>query len=882
MSWSKCKKTKKLKQKLEEDSMKEEKSYNPQSFEAQIYEKWEKANCFFANPKSKKPPFSIIMPPPNVTSSAHIGHAMDVTMQDILSRYKRMKGFEVLWQPGTDHAAIATEIKIVEKLRKEGKTKESIGRVAFDKEAWDWYKFYGDKIMQQFRRIGCSADWSKARFTMDEQSTNAVLEAFIRLFNKGLIYRGTRLTNWCATCKSVISDDEVEYADEESCMWHIKYPFANGKAYIVVATTRPETIFGDMAVAVNPDDDRYKDIVGKELLLPLTDRKIPIIADSYVEKDFGTGMVKITPAHDPNDYEVGKRHNLEVLSVIEKDGKLNKFAGKFEGMNAKEARTAIVEELKSLGLIEKIVPYTHSVGHCYRCHNAIEPLVTKQWYVAMKELAKPAIECVKNGELTIYAKRFEKNYFHWLENIQDWCISRQLWTGHRIPIYYCEDCNEIFASKKKTNCPKCNSEHIHQDEDVLDTWFSSALWPFSTLGWPEETETINKFYPTSVLVTGYDILTHWVTKMVYMGLECTGKVPFRYTLIHGLVRDEQGRKMSKSLGNGIDPIKVADEHGADALRLALIKDLAVGLDTRLGENKIITAKQFINKLWNASKFVDMNSESVKILNINDCTLKIFDKWILNELNELILNVTNNIEKFEIGVALTNIYSFVLDDFCDWYIEICKPMLSADESTKQNAVSILNYVFENILKLLHPYIPFVTEYIYGSNGGNGLICNATYPEYNENFRFADEQKKVESIFALIKAIRATKLEQGIDPQSKVIITTTNSSVFDEVLPNIKKLALIDRVEQVAELEGTPIVNDVAPCAIKIDIDKEQLVEKLTKDLKDLDFEIERSIKMLSNENFVAKAPQNLVQLEKEKLEKNKAKKESIISSLEKIK
>ena len=861
--------------------MKDEKSYNPQSFETQIYEKWEKENCFYADPNSKKPAFCIIMPPPNVTSMAHIGHAMDVTMQDILSRYKRMKGYEVLWQPGTDHAAIATEIKIVEKLRKEGKTKEGIGRVAFDKEAWDWYNFYGDKIMRQFRRIGCSADWSKARFTMDEKSTNAVLETFIRLYDKGLIYRGTRLTNWCSTCKSVISDDEVEYSDEESSMWHIRYPFADGSGHIVVATTRPETIFGDMAVAVNPEDERYKNIVGKEFVLPLTDRKIPIIADSYVEKDFGTGMVKITPAHDPNDYEVGKRHNLEVLSVIEKDGKLNRFAGKFEGMQAKDAREKIVEELKSQNLIEKIEPYTHSVGHCYRCHNVIEPLVTKQWYVAMKELAKPAIECVKNGELTIYAKRFEKNYFHWLENIQDWCISRQLWTGHRIPIYYCDDCGEVYASKQPSNCPKCNSNHFHQDEDVLDTWFSSALWPFSTLGWPEKTKTLEKFYPTSVLVTGYDILTHWVTKMVYMGIECTGQVPFKYTLIHGLVRDEQGRKMSKSLGNGIDPIKVADEHGADALRLALIKDLALGLDTRMGETKIVVAKQFINKLWNASKFVDMNKDGIELLNIEKCKLGLFDKWILNELNELILNVTTNIEKFEMGIALTNIYNFVLDDFCDWFIEVSKPTLNADASTKQNAVSILNYVLENILKLLHPYIPFVTEYIYESNGGSGLLCKQSFPEYNENFKFEAEKEKVESIFNLIKGIRSTKLEQGIDPYKQVVITTTNKHIFDEFLPNIKKLAFIESVEQVENIDGTPIVNDLVPCAIKINIDKTQLLEKLQKDLKDIEFEIERSVKMLSNEKFVAKAPQNLVQLEKEKLERNKAKKESILLSIKNL-
>lgn len=862
--------------------MKNEKTYEPKKFEEDIYKKWEDAGCFYADPKSTKPAFCIIMPPPNVTSVAHIGHAMDMTMQDILSRYKRMKGFEVLYQPGTDHAAIATEIKIVEKLKKEGKTKEMIGREAFDKEAWAWYNHYGDAIIQQFKRIGISADWSKTRFTMDEKSTDAVLEAFIKLYNKGLIYRGTRLTNWCTTCKSVISDEEVEYSDEESFMWHIRYKFADGSGHIVVATTRPETIFGDMAVAVNPDDERYKDVVGKDLLLPLTDRKIPIIADSYVEKEFGTGMVKITPAHDPNDYEVGKRHNLEILSVIEKDGKLNKFAGKFEGLDAKSSRDKIVEELKSLGLIEKIEPYTHSVGHCYRCHNAIEPLVTKQWYVAMKTLAKPAIDCVKNGELTIYAKRFEKNYFHWLENIQDWCISRQLWTGHRIPIFYCGDCGEVFASKHKTGCPKCHSENITQDEDVLDTWFSSALWPFSTLGWPEKTETLDKFYPTSVLVTGYDIITHWVTKMVYMGIECMGKVPFKNTLIHGLVRDEQGRKMSKSLGNGIDPTEVSEEYGADALRIAVVKDMALGMNTRIGKTKLLVCKQFINKLWNASKFVDMNLDGVEVLDIKNCKLGLFDKWILHKLNELIANATANIEKYELGLALTNIYNFVLDDFCDWYIETSKPKLFGGAEEKQTTASVLKYVLINILKLMHPYIPFVTEYIYDNLGESGLICNCEYPEYNQGLCFAEDSKKVGLIIDLVKNIRATKLNQGIDPYKHIVINTKNKKVFDEFLDNIKKLAYIDRVEEMEELEGTPLSCDLVECSLSIEIDSEQLRSQLEKELKDITFEIERSEKMLNNANFIAKAPQNLVQSEREKLVKNTIRKTNILERLENLK
>ena len=860
--------------------MKNEKSYDPQLFETKIYKKWEESNCFYADPKSKKPAFCIIMPPPNVTSVAHVGHGMDMTMQDILSRYKRMKGFEVLWQPGADHAAIATEIKIVEKLKSEGKTKESIGREAFDKVAWDWYNHYGDAIMQQFRRMGFSADWTKYRFTMDEQSTNAVLEAFIRLYNKGLIYRGTRLTNWCSTCKSVISDDEVEYADEESSMWHIRYPFADGSGHIVVATTRPETLFGDMAVAVNPEDERYKDIIGKMLLLPLTDRQIPIIADSYVEKEFGTGMVKITPAHDPNDYEVGKRHNLEIMSVIEKDGKLNDFAGKFSGMNAFDARKEIVEELEKQGLMEKIEPYIHSVGHCYRCHHIIDPLVTKQWYVAMKDLARPAIECVKNGRLSIYAKRFEKNYFHWLENIQDWCISRQLWTGHRIPIYYCDDCGEVYASKTQSNCPKCGSGHIHQDEDVLDTWFSSALWPFSTLGWPNtDAENYKKFYPTSVLVTGYDILTHWVTKMVYMGIECTGDVPFTSTLMHGLVRDEQGRKMSKSLGNGIDPIEVANKYGADALRIALVKDMALGLDTRLGETKIVNSKQFINKLWNASKFVAMAIDGIEILPIEKCKLGLFDKWILSGLNDLIENVTQNIEKYELGLALTNIHNFILNSFCDWFIELSKPMLFKGGEAKQNTASVLYYVLMELLKLIHPYIPFVSEYIYGKMGGEGFICEQQYPAFKSNLKFSSDSIRAESVIELVKSIRTLKNENGIEAGKQVVLTISDRTKVNDFIDSIFKLATIGEVKESQEKVGHLIVSELGEIYVDLNIDTEEVTQKLQKELQAIEFEISRSEKMLNNPNFVAKAPANLVELEKEKLEKNKALKAMLIEKLE---
>ena len=856
--------------------MKEEKGYNPSDFEEKIYKKWEDNNCFYADPKSKKPAFCVIMPPPNVTSVAHIGHAMDMTLQDILIRYKRMKGFEALWLPGADHAALATEVKLVEKLKKEGKTKEQIGRAEFDKEAWAWYNHYGDAIMQQFRRMGFSCDWSKYKFTMDETSTEAVLEAFIRLYNKGLIYRGARLTNWCPTCKSAISDEEVEYKDELGAMHHIKYPFADGSGYIVVATTRPETLFGDMAVAVNPTDERYTNIVGKELLLPLTNRKIPIIADEYVEKEFGTGMVKITPAHDPNDYEVGKRHNLRVLSVIDKEGKLTADAGKFAGLTCEEGRKQVIAELEKQGLIEKIEPYTHSVGHCERCKHIIEPLVTEQWFVSMKPLAKPAIECVKDGRLKIYAKRFEKNYFHWLENIQDWCISRQIWTGHRIPIYTCNNCGHVYVSKKMENCPKCGSNYVSQDEDVLDTWFSSALWPFSTLGWPNKTELFKKFYPTDVLVTGYDILTHWVTKMVYMGLECAGDVPFRYTLIHGLVRDEQGRKMSKSLGNGIDPLKVISEYGADALRLALVKDMALGLDTRMGETKLATSKAFVNKLWNASKFVSSKIDGEKILDIKNCKLSLADKWILSSLNKTIAQVTANFERFDLGVALSNAYDFVLNDFCDYYIELSKPMLNGEN--KQNTASVLSFVFNQILKLLHPFIPYVTEYIYGKLNNGEILCTSSYPETIDALNFEDEYNRELQVIELIKAIRVARLESSVPANTYVDLEVKKGTEVTDFIDSIKKLVLVKDIMYVDELSGVSIISKLGEFAIKLEIDETKLAEKLKKELESVIFEIERSEKMLSNPNFVNKAPTVLVEKEKEKLEANKALKNTIMEKL----
>ena len=859
--------------------MQNEKGYNAKAFEDNIYKFWEENKYFSAKVNKDKKPFTIIMPPPNVTSQAHIGHALDMTLQDILTRYKRMKGFEALWLPGADHAAIATEVKLVEKLKKEGKTKEMIGREAFDKEAWDWYNYYGNRIMTQFKNMGFSADWDRYRFTMDEKSTNAVLEAFIKLYNKGWIYRGVRQTHWCTHCKSVISDDEVVYSDEKGHMYHIRYPFADGSGHIIVATTRPETLFGDEAVAVNPTDKRYTSIVGKMLKLPLTDREIPIIADSYVEKSFGTGMVKITPAHDPNDYEVGKRHNLKILQVIDKAGKLTNLAGKFEGLGIQEAREKVIEELKNQGLIEKIEDYTHSVGHCERCKTAIEPMITEQWFVKMSELVKPAIEVVKTGEMKIYPKRFEKNYFHWLENIQDWCISRQIWTGHRIPIYYCDKCGEAIASKEMPKTCKCGASSFHQDPDVLDTWFSSALWPFSTLGWPEKTAELEYFYPTTVLVTGFDILTQWVTKMVYMGFECAGKKPFENVLIHGLVRDELGRKMSKSLGNGVDPLEMTEKYGADALRIALVKDMALGIDTRFKTVKMDNASGFINKIWNASKFVSMHASDVELLPIDKVKLDDKDKWMLYKLDTMIKTLTRNMDKYDLGIALTNIYNFAWEDFCDWYIELAKASIFAGGEQKQHTVSVLSFVFDNILKMLHPFIPFVTEYIYQklplATKKMSSIMISEFPTTIKSAKYKDAYLKVENVIDVIKKLRALKTESGIPSSKKANIA---ASATDEIVNNkdiIEKTVCANLVFGEKGTGKTVVCEFGEFSIIEDQINKEELVKQLQKDIEKIKFEITRSEKMLSNPGFVSKAPASMIENEKQKLEKNR----NILSSLE---
>lgn len=861
-------------------------AFNPQEFEENIYKSWEEKGYFKAKANSGKKPFTIVMPPPNVTSKAHIGHGMDNTLQDILVRYKRMKGFEALWLPGTDHAAIATEHKIVEKLAKEGKTKASIGRAEFDKEAWKWYDQYGTEIINQFKKMGSSADWDRYRFTMDEKSTNAVLEAFIRLYNKGYIYRGSRETNWCTHCKSVISDDEIVYSEDAGNMWHIRYPYADGSGFITVATTRPETMFGDTAVAVNPEDERYKDIVGKMVVVPVVNREIPIIADSYVEKDFGTGMVKITPAHDPNDYEVGKRHNLDILEVISKEGLITSIAGKnYEGLSLYDARTKLVEELKATGMLEKVEPYTHSVSHCYRCNTPIEPMITEQWFVAMSELVKPAIKCVEDGKLQIHPKRFEKTYFHWLRNIKDWCISRQLWTGHRIPIYYCDDCKNVMASKTKVSvCEKCGSNHISQDPDVLDTWFSSALWPITTLGWPEKTVDLDYFYPTSVLVTGFDILTQWVTKMVYMGIECNGDIPFKHCLIHGLVRDDKGRKMSKSLGNGVDPLDIIRDYGADTLRIALVKDMAMGMDTRFSQNKVDDARSFANKVWNAAKFISMHQDDIEMLDINAFEKNDIQNWMLYKLADISENVFKNLDNFDVGVALSNIVTFTLDDFCDWAIELSKPAIFEGGEAKQKMVSTLAFVFEQILKLLHPFIPFVTEYIYQKMDFCDKSDSIMISEYADTLKFKNLKKdaeKTEELITLITSLRKFKIDNGKKASDKLEFITKET---DFILVNksiIEKMAIIKL--EFGEQDGKTLVTSVGSFVlVEEEIDKDKQVEILNSDIEKVKFEISRSEKMLNNPAFMAKAPEKLVKTETEKLAKNQELLNALLEKLEKLK
>lgn len=857
-----------------------EKTYNPGEIEDRIYKKWLDNNSFHAKVNKDKKPFTIVMPPPNITGQLHMGHALDNTMQDILIRYKRMQGFEALWQPGTDHAAIATEVKVIEKLKAEGIDKLDLGREKFLEKAWEWREEYGSRIINQLHKLGSSADWDRERFTMDEGCSRAVEEVFIRLYNKGYIYKGKRIINWCPVCKTTISDAEVEYADKEGSFWHIKYPIAGSEnEFVEIATTRPETMLGDMAVAVSPDDERYKHLVGKMLILPLVNKEIPVIADEYVDKEFGTGCVKITPAHDPNDFEVGKRHNLEVLSIMNDDATINLPGSKYHGMDRYAARNEIVKDLKELGLLVNIKAHNHNVGTHDRCKTIIEPMVKEQWFVKMEEMAKPAIEAIHNKELCFVPESFSKIYLHWLTNIKDWCISRQLWWGHRIPAYYCDKCGKVTVSSTSPDkCDKCGCSDFTQDEDTLDTWFSSALWPFATLGWPDKTKELEYFFPTDVLVTGYDIIFFWVVRMVFSSIEQTGKLPFNTVLIHGLVRDSQGRKMSKSLGNGIDPLEVIDKYGADALRMTLMTGNSPGNDMRFYWERVEASRNFANKVWNASRFIMMNIED-DIEDVDISSLGLSDKWILSKANSLIKEVTENIDKYELGIALSKIYDFLWEQFCDWYIEMVKPRLwNKEASDRKEALFTLKQVLTDMLKLLHPFMPFITDEIYCNLNNDESIISSVWPVYREEYDMPKEEAAVELIKEAVRGIRNIKTSMNVSPSKKVnvyIVTGDDriknifekSNLFFSMLSNAENVYIKDEKD-----EG---LKDAVSCVIAgadiymplddlVDIDKE--IERLKKEEEKLIKELERANGMLSNEKFISKAPQSKIDEEKEKLKK----------------
>lgn len=857
-----------------------EKNYNPSEIEGRLYQKWLDNKYFHAQVNKDKKPFTIVMPPPNITGQLHMGHALDNTLQDILIRFKRMQGYEALWVPGTDHASIATEAKIVEAMRKEGITKEEIGRDEFLKRAWDWKAEYGGRIVSQLKKIGSSADWDRERFTMDEGCSEAVKEVFVNLYNKGQIYKGERIINWCPKCLTSISDAEVEYEDQAGHFWHLRYPLSDGSGYIEMATTRPETMLGDTAVAVNPNDDRYKDMVGKTVVLPIVHREIPIIADEYVEMEFGTGVVKITPAHDPNDFEVGLRHSLPVINVLTEDAKIVDDYPKYAGMDRYEAREAIVKDLEAEGALVKIEDYSHNVGTCYRCHTTVEPRVSKQWFVKMKELAAPAIEAVKNGDTKFVPEHFDKTYFHWLEGIKDWCISRQLWWGHRIPAFYCDECGEMVVTKEESAvCPKCGKP-MRQDPDTLDTWFSSALWPFSTLGWPEKTPELEYFYPTDVLVTGYDIIFFWVVRMMFSGLEHMGEVPFKNVLIHGLVRDSQGRKMSKSLGNGIDPLEVIDKYGADALRLTLVTGNAPGNDMRFYWERVEASRNFANKVWNASRFIMMNLDKAEDKKVSLDELTPADKWILSKLNTLAEDVTENMENFDLGVAVGKIYDFIWEEFCDWYIEMVKPRLYNDaDTTKAAALYTLKTVLIESLKLLHPYMPFITEEIFCNlQDDEESIMISEWPVYKEEYNFPVEENAIETIKEAVRGIRNMRTSMNVAPSRKAkVYVVSQDAALREIFENGKVFfASLGYASEVIIQDGKDGIDSDAvsvvipngtiymPFAELVDIAKE--IERLEAEEKRLTGELARVNGMLSNERFVSKAPVAKIQEEKDKLEK----------------
>ena len=865
------------------------KTYDPSSFEDRLYKTWSERGYFKPSDDRNAPTYSIVIPPPNITGQLHMGHALDNTLQDVLVRYKRMKGFSTLWVPGTDHASIATEAKIVEAMRREGITKDDIGRDGFLERAWAWKRTYGGRIVEQLKKLGSSCDWSRERFTMDEGCSEAVREVFVRLYEKGLIYRGKRIINWCPKCLTSISDAEVEYEEQPGHFWHIRYPFEDGSGYVEIATTRPETLLGDTAVAVHPDDERYKNIVGKMLILPLVGRRIPVVADEYVERDFGTGCVKITPAHDPNDFEVGKRHGLEVLDMLTDDAKITDDYPAYAGMDRYEARKKIVADLEEQGCLISVEDHVHNVGTCYRCGTTVEPKASLQWFVKMEPLARPAIDAVRDGRIKFVPERFEKNYFHWMENIRDWCISRQLWWGHRIPAYYCADCGEtVVAKEAPERCPKCGGTSLTQDPDTLDTWFSSALWPFSTMGWPDDTDDLRRFYPTSTLVTGYDIITFWVSRMIFSGLEYTGKIPFDTVLIHGLVRDAQGRKMSKSLGNGIDPLEIVSKYGADALRYALATGNSPGNDMRFSDEKIEAARNFANKLWNAARFVMMNLTIDKIALPDEGDLAIEDKWILTKLKKTAAAVSQNLDRFEIGIALSILYDFVWDVYCDWYIELAKPSMNAENSKRsENTQNVLAYVLREILTMLHPFMPFITEEIYTNlPDADETIMLRRFTEADDIPSFPEEEGAMERVIDAIRAIRARRAEMNVPPsrKAKVTIVTNYPEAFGEaVYPFFERLASAQSVELCDSYsDDTAVRNTPSRAAFSRPFPQifffHAKKKRLGTELDKVNGEIARLEGKLSNESFTSRAPAAVVDAEREKLARYIEKKNGIEQAL----
>ena len=863
------------------------KIYDPKQVEDRTYQFWLDGGYFHAEPNPDKKPYTIVIPPPNITGQLHMGHALDETLQDILIRFRRMQGYETLWLPGTDHASIATEAKIVNAMKEEGLTKEDLGRDGFLERAWEWKRKFGGRIIQQLKKLGSSCDWDRERFTLDDGCSEAVKEVFVKLYNKGLIYQGERIINWCPHCKTSISDAEVEYEEQAGHFWHLRYPIADGSGDVILATTRPETMLGDTAVAVNPKDERYQHLIGKTVILPLVNREIPIVGDDYVDMEFGTGVVKITPAHDPNDYEVGRRHNLPIIKIMNDDATMTSACGKYAGMDRYEARKAMVKDLEEQGYLIKVEDHSHNVGTCYRCGTTVEPVVSKQWFVKMEPLAKPAIDAVRNGDIKLIPERMDKTYYNWMENIKDWCISRQLWWGHRIPAYYCEDCGNVMVAKDAPcKCDKCGGSHIHQDEDTLDTWFSSALWPFSTLGWPNNTEELKYFYPTSTLVTGYDIIFFWVARMIFSGLEHTGEIPFNTVLFHGLVRDSQGRKMSKSLGNGIDPLEIIDQYGADALRFTLATGNTPGNDMRFSDEKVLSSRNFANKIWNASRFILMNLKDENMSLEVPADLAMEDKWVLSKYNKLVREVTDNLEKFELGIAVSKLYDFIWDVFCDWYVELVKSRLWEDGAEAESARKVLVYVMSNTLKLLHPFMPFITEEIWQALPHTGeSIMVSQWPEYSEELNFSAEEQEFEKVMDAIKAVRTRRSEMNVPPSKKatLYIDTESKDIFEKSNAFLTRLAWADQI-----VLGVPediescvqVITDSAkimmPLAQLVDRDKE--IARLTKEKKACEKDIAFFEGKLNNPGFVAKAPEKVINEQKEKLAKAKELLEKIESGL----